>query len=799
MTTMNQSNGSSSFEIAQSNQDLIISKGKRKKRVWIVAGLIVLIACAIAVAAFILLKQEGKGNTLGLSRNIPAITLEDFLEGKLGPHSFNATWISGNDLIYRDLLGSIVKYNVVKRSITELLPSSSKILLTAFDYEISPDHRYLLIAHDYQKLYRHSYVAQYTIVDLETGGTNPVLANNEHVLQYATWGPIENSIIYVARYNIFYRATAELEDYRVVTTDGLHGHIYNGIPDWVYEEEVFSSNKAVWFSPDGKKLAYAKFNDSIVPIMSIPVYGQPGNLDFQYPKGVQIRYPKPGTKNPDVSLHVVDFTGNIEDIELEAPKKFSEPILAAVSWASQDVVCAIWMNRIQNEADIVIYYTNTKPPKSETVKQIKEPRGWLELFTAPKFSKDGGRMILILSQTQSDAAGSFRHITMLPRNVDAQPEAITKGNFVVTEILSWDEDNEIIYYLANTEHDPGMQHVYSISLKTRVVKCMSCGVRKVSGARSECLYNSAIFSKDKSHYVLQCLGPGIPEVSVFNTTNQRLVTWEENEELTELVNDKAIPIIKRFSFNVAGGFKAQVSLKLPPNMDMSGSTKYPMLVNVYGGPDSYQIIERFGLDWGSYLAANKSIIYALIDARGSGLKGDNMLFSVYRQLGTVEIIDQINVTRQIQEALPYVDSSRTAIWGWSYGGYAAGMALANDSGNVFKCGISVAPVTDWALYDSIYTERFMDIPARNTKGYVNAQLLNKYEGLRNKQYYLVHGTLDDNVHYQQSMLWSRVLEERDIMFRQQSYTDEDHGLGSVRPHLYHSLENFLDECFVVEK
>ncbi|KAJ8960911.1 hypothetical protein NQ318_020210 [Aromia moschata] len=157
-------------------------------------------------------------------------------------------------------------------------------------------------------------------------------------------------------------------------------------------------------------------------------------------------------------------------------------------------------------------------------------------------------------------------------------------------------------------------------------------------------------------------------------------------------------------------------------------------------------------------------------------------------------------SRLIQQALPYVDAARTAIWGWSYGGYAAGMALATDTDGVFKCGISVAPVTDWALYGNTFDlhRRFMGLPTAddNWSGYLAAQLVTKYEGLRDKEYFLIHGTYDDNVHYQQSMLWSKVLEQNDILFRQQSYPDQDHGLALVRPHLYHSLESFLDECFI---
>ncbi|EZA55971.1 Venom dipeptidyl peptidase [Ooceraea biroi] len=264
-----------------------------------------------------------------------------------------------------------------------------------------------------------------------------------------------------------------------------------------------------------------------------------------------------------------------------------------------------------------------------------------------------------------------------------------------------------------------------------------------------------------------------------------------------MIAEKSQPIVHRYKIPVTGGFSAQVRLLIPPGADLSGAIKYPMLVYVYGGPDSYQVTEKFNIDWGTYLVTNKSIIYAAIDGRGSGLMGNDMLFAGYRHLGTVEIIDQINVTRHLQNKLPFIDRARTAIWGWSYGGYATGMTLAMDLKGVFKCGMSVAPVTDWALYDSIYTERFMGLPtvADNLQGYEQGQLLNKVDNIKNKMYYLIHGTLDDNVHYQQSLMLAKVLEQKDILFRQQTYTDEDHGIAQSRAHLYHSLENFLDECF----
>ncbi|KOX67435.1 Venom dipeptidyl peptidase 4, partial [Melipona quadrifasciata] len=330
--------------------------------------------------------------------------------------------------------------------------------------------------------------------------------------------------------------------------------------------------------------------------------------------------------------------------------------------------------------------------------------------------------------------------------------------------------------------------------------------------------------------------------------SSKLLAWEENDAVAEIIAEKSQPVVRRYKVPVPGGFEARVRLLIPPNADLSGATKYPMLIFVvlyftnitnickiewarsYGGPDSYQVTEKFNVDWGTYLVTNKSIIYATIDGRGSGLMDNGMLFAGYRNLGTVEIADQINVTRSektlrqrlvflmkfplrrplrflsiskwilitqifinhilsecsechiliavyneccsilyLQRTLPFIDHTRTAIWGWSYGGYATGMTLAMDYHGVFKCGMSVAPVTDWALYasftskkvakrylpispntrsniiplipmilrrdenpfdieteeDSIYTERFMGLPSDNLHGYEQGQLLNK--------------------------------------------------------------------------
>ena len=241
------------------------------------------------------------------------------------------------------------------------------------------------------------------------------------------------------------------------------------------------------------------------------------------------------------------------------------------------------------------------------------------------------------------------------------------------------------------------------------------------------------------------------------------------QELRDKLRERDLPEIVDTDVEVGGGLMAKARLWLPPGIDRSGNTKYPMLVFVYAGPNSAQIIDSFTLGFGAYITTNRSVIYGMIDGRGSGLKGDRMKFSLYRRLGTFEVIDQILVAMSLQGRYRFIDRTRTGIWGWSYGGYASAMAMARDSLNVFKCGAAVAPVTSWIYYDTIYTERYMGLPteADNLVGYNMGDVTKFIQGFRGKQFYLLHGNADDNVHYIQAMKLSRALEMSNILFRQQ--------------------------------
>ncbi|XP_066155922.1 venom dipeptidyl peptidase 4-like isoform X1 [Euwallacea fornicatus] len=777
--------------------DLLLTRSKKRKRIWIMASVVGVSVLALVIAAIVILTKSVEVQ----EQAAQTINLEDFLSYRYNPKSFNGTWVSGNKFLYSNDNRDVVLYDLSAGSSSVLLYSNESIILTAFDFKISANNQYLLVAHDYQKLYRHSYRARYTVINLSNGNHHPLQADSTLTGKdffLVEWAPVGNALVYIYKNNIFYKSDPETDGI-AITNSGETEFVFNGMPDWVYEEEIFSSNKALWFSDDGSKIAFARFNDAEVEAMVVPIYGVPGSLHFQYPRANFVKYPKAGTPNPTVSLYVYDIdTEETTQLSTTESLKSEDHILTAVTWATNSSVVAVWMNRVQNVAELVVYQNLSGSISAPTViKTISESPGWVELFVPPKVSQTGAQLSLLLSKDEGDS--SYRHLAVLNVQAGATEEFLTGGTHVVTEILGWNHQNNLIFYTATEPNDSTVQHLYSVSPSTKAITCLTCSLQSKNGA-SNCLYNNAEASTDSSHLVVTCNGPEVPHISILSIDGTEKLEWTTNDELKEVLSGKTLFEKKILEFEIADGFTGKVLLKLPPNMDKSGRTKYPMLVNVYGGPDTYQVTEKFSIDWGSYLAANRSIIYATIDGRGSGLRGNKLLFAGYKKLGTVEIVDQVNITKLIHQNVPYVDPSKTGIWGWSYGGYAAGMALANDTENVLKCGISVAPVTDWALYDSIYTERFMGLPRStdNLQGYEEAQLLTKYAGLRGKDYFLIHGTFDDNVHYQQSMMWAKVLERNDILFRQLSYTDEDHSLSSVRPHLYHSLESFLNECFSID-
>lgn len=730
-------------------------------------------------------------------------TLDDVLSGTFSATGFNGTWISDNEFLYRTSDGGLSKYNVESGQVTSLVAGNFLSSLRGSSFTLSPDGNYILYRTNTLSVWRHSNFARYSIIDLVNGNAiyplQPQQANPQLMLRYARWNRVGKGLIYVYENDIYYRNLPDsVEDIRLTTT-GQSETIFNGIPDWVYEEEMLGTNNAIWISPSGSRMVFATFNDTEVDTLDYPMYGASGNKENQYPDTISIRYPKPGRKNPTVTLSVVDLvTGTVSPNALAPPSELAneDRYFATVDWPTDGEIFVAWLNRKQTTAYLVFCDVNSF--QCEKDQTLVETTGWIDLDGPFTFSGNGSIYLMSLPVAQGDS-GNYKHLALRDRTTKSITP-LTQGLWELTSILRWDEINQFAYIAGTVAGKPAARQVYRVNTNSAApdFTCVTCDT--VNAVGRNCTYNSAGFSVAMTYWVHTCSGPDVPRTVIKETsTNSEVFLVSDNLGLLERLSGMAVPTTFNLQVAVTGNYSAQVRLLLPPVFD--ASAKYPLLVYVYGGPRSQQITDRYSINWGTHLASSKNVIYALIDGRGSGYQGDRMLHEIYRRMGTVEIEDQIQVTKFMVENFPFIDGEKTAIWGWSYGGYAAALTLARDSENVFKCGMSVAPVTSWLYYDTIYTERYMSLPTAedNELAYNNSDINLLAENMRNKRFYLLHGTADDNVHYQQSMMLSKSLESLDILFRQQSYPDENHSIGGLNRHLYHSLTNFLmADCFELE-
>lgn len=785
---------------------------ERLKKMWVFVGvalgLVVVLAC-VTVALLATgkgdqhLMQRRQSSSSALVANTDAITFEDFLSGEFTAKFFNGSWWSDTELQWKDQAGNLVSWNIESHETTVIV--SQDLLASVSEgaqfVGFSPDNRLILFSYDVRPVWRHSYTAKYLVLDTVANKSTQVTAvGGGDTLQYCAWVPNtdnNNTLLYVYQNNIYWRPDAAVGSPAndiIITTDGKIDQVFNGIPDWVYEEEVLGDNKAHYVSPDGRKLAFVQFNDTLVPEFRYPVYGEPNNIyDAQYPEYKIVRYPKSGETNPTVRVFVRDVADSANK-EVEPPQEvlvWGEFILTVITWVDVKTISITWMNRIQNESTISL--CSEAPPTRWSCRAIfshQQPRGWIEIAPPPLFSRDGTSFLAILPSLQPASARTYKHIWRQDV-VSGQQTMLTAGEFVVTDILSWDEARQAVFFIGTSSEGPGARHLYSTTNGS--VACLTCEIRTSRG--EECKRNGVLINSKNTHYVHTCGGLGIPEVGLRKLDDGSLLyLLQDNEVLAGKLTSKVLPTRLDTMIEVADGFLAPVKLLLPPHMQEG--VQYPLIVYVYGGPGSQMVDDRWSVGWGDYLATSRNIVYASIDGRGTGFQSDEYLFKVYRNLGSVEMEDQIAVTRKLVSMFGYLDATRTAIWGWSYGGFATLMTLEQDVGPapVFSCGISVAPVTSWLLYDSIYTERYMALPSDNSQGY-NHSAIEGIENLRAKQWMLNHGVADDNVHYQHSMLLTRALEEKDIQFVQHSYPDENHGLGGVSRFLYHAMNNFWTECF----
>lgn len=640
------------------------------------------------------------------------------------------------------------------------------------DYILSPDEKLILIQTETKPIYRHSFTAVYYIYNVKNNKMEPLSNNGPQ--QVPLFSPDGNQIAFVRNNNIYLVKLLFGNSESQVTKDGEYNHVLNGIPDWVYEEE-FSFNRAFDFNADSKMIAYVRFDESAVPMFSFPWYKglAPEKTSYAtYPGAYEYKYPKAGEVNSKVSVHTYDIKSHVTrkmDLQID-----SDGYIPRIKFTSDPEKLAIMtLNRHQNRLDL--YMANPRSGlckvaiRDEAEQYIKE-----SAYSNIKFYPEH-----IVMMSEKDGYNHLYLYTIAGNLV----KQITKGQFEVTSFLGWDQKANVFYYASN-EGSPLRTAIYKIDGKGKKTKLSTR-----TGS------NSAIFSTNQKYYINTFSNISTPTLITLNDNRgKELTTLLDNSKLKAQTAQLNMPQKEFFTFRTSSGVELNGWMMKPANFN--ANKKYPVILHQYSGPGSQQVIDRWGIgsfgDGGLFEAymCDKGYIMVCVDGRGTGGRGAAFEKCTYLQLGVKEAEDQVETARYLG-TLPYIDGKRIGIWGWSFGGYNTLMSMSDGSG-AFKAGVAIAAPSDWRFYDTVYTERFMRTPKENAEGYDAGSAIKRAPQLKGSLL-LIHGTADDNVHYQNCAEYSEALVQAGIQFDMQVYTNRNHGIfgGKTREHLMNRVANFF--------
>lgn len=663
------------------------------------------------------------------------------------------------------------KFSITKHSFQnykgegEVLVSEKDLLykgvsIQVDDYSFNADETKLLITTNAESVYRRSYIADFFVLDLKTKKLT-ALDEKRTGSTLAEFSPDGTKIAYIHNNNIFVKDLVSGKTNQI-TLDGLKNNIINGTTDWVYEEE-FALTKGFDWSPDSKYISFLKFNESKVQEYQLAYYGK------LYPEIYKYKYPKAGEDNSKVTAHVFNLTSK-KTITLNLGEYEYIPRLQWSNSANQLVIQTL--NRHQNH---VKYQLADFTGKSLVQKVIFEEKSdtYVDIDDNLIILKDGKSLL------RTSEASGFMHIYQV--GFDGSNKQITQGNWDVIEFLGISDDNQTIFY-TSAEKGAIYKGIYKINLN---------GSNKMA-LSSETGYNRAEFSAGMKYFVKYNSDANTPNViSLCDANGEELQVLESNQKLKDKMNNYNL---SKKEFMTIQGAAGKLNAWMIKPMNFDPAKKYPVYINIYGGPGSNTVTDEFdGNDYMYHqLLAQRGYIVFSVDPRGTMFQGAAFKKSTYMQLGKLELEDFIAAAKELGK-MTFVDKNRIGIQGWSYGGYMTSLAMTKGA-DYFKMGIAVAPVTNWRFYDNIYTERFMRTPQENAAGYDDNSPINFANKVKGK-YFLIHGSGDDNVHYQNSMEMITALTNANVQFDLFIYPNKDHGIygGNTRNHLFNMLFNYTLE------
>lgn len=627
-------------------------------------------------------------------------------------------------------------------------------------YTFNDDESALLLATEMESRYRYATFENNYAVDLKKGSVMPLTSTGKQM--YADFAPADNKVAYVIDNDLYYTDLNAKEEVRI-TTDGLLNSIINGGSDWVYEEE-FALVRAFEWSPDGKKIAYYRFDETAVKEFTMPFYR--GDV---YPEMYSFKYPKVGEVNATLSIWIYDLESG-----QKVPSKIGTPeYIPRIKWIDSANLCVTTMNRLQNELQLMRVDAATG---NATTLFTETADTYIEINDDLTFLQDGNGFIW---RSEMDGYSHLYHIGMDGKVI----KQITSGNWDVTEFMGYDPANSLVYYMS-AEKSPLESHLYVVRLD---------GYKKRQ-LTTEAGTNNITFSNGFKYYVNTHSSLNEPYVyTLYNNSGKVVRVLEDNAALKAKMDDLQIADAEFFQFTTSENVTLNGYMIKPANFDPG--KKYPVFMYVYGGPGSQTVNNSYGglnYFWFQMLA-QKGYIVVSVDNRGTGARGRDFRTVTYKNLGKYETMDQIEAARWLGSQ-SYVDADRIGIFGWSYGGYMTALCLTKGA-DVFKAGISVAPVSNWKYYDNIYTERYMGTPETNPDGFDTNSPTSYTDLLKDGSLLLVHGTGDDNVHWQNSAELINALVKSNKQFDLMIYPNRNHGIygGTTRLNLYTKMTNFLLE------
>lgn len=721
------------------------------------------------------------------------VTLDQVMRGEWWASKHSISWIqgaNGEDGLLLEQNSGGKDYLVVEdvRGSAEAGTHTTKTLMKDGSFSVgkkglmpgkvfpSKDLKKVLIATNIQKNWRHSYYANYWIFDVETQTAEALDPDNDGRVQLASWSPQSDAVVFTRDNNLFLRKLSS-KTVTQITKDGGADFFY-GIPDWVYEEEVFGTNSATWWAEDGKYIAFLRTNESQVPeypvqyFLSRPSGEQPKPGEENYPEVRQIKYPKAGAPNPVVDLQFYDIAkGDVFEVKIAGGFKPHNLLITEVTWAGSTGQALIReTNRESDVLRVVLVDVATRTGKTVRTTDVEKlDGGWLEISHTttyiPADPENGRPLDGYIDTVIHDNNDHLAYFTPLD---NPEPIMLTSGDWEVVDAPSSVDLKKNLVYFVSTKESSIQRQVYSVKLDGTDLQAIT--------DTSRAGYYAASFSSGSGYALVNYDGPNIPWQKVISTPSnpdhyERVV--EENKNLADMAQKHELPIEIYSTVNV-DGYELNVVERRPPHFNEK--KKYPVLFYLYGGPGSQTVNKKFTVDFQAYVASNLGYIVVTVDGRGTGLIGRKARTIIRGNIGFYEARDQIE-TAKIWAAKKYVDNSKMAIWGWSYGGFMTLKTLEQDAGKTFSYGMAVAPVTDWRFYDSIYTERYMHTPQHNPKGYDNTSISDMGALQQNVRFLVMHGIADDNVHMQNTLT---LLDKLDVAgvenYDVHVFPDSDHSI-----------------------